>query len=86
MNDTSPPKPAAPAGGHLNPREAAEYLSLSRRRLDRYREEGNGPRFRKFGGRVAYAIADLDAWSAAHSHQSTHEPNYPGRKRRRGAP
>lgn len=81
MDDTTSPPPR----GHLSPRQAAEYLSLSQRRLDRFREEGDGPRFRRFGGRIAYAIADLDAWSAERSYQSTQDPNYP-RRRRRGAP
>lgn len=80
---TQPPAP--PLGGHLNTRQAAQYLGLSRRRLDRYRAEGNGPRFRKFGQKVLYTLVDLDAWSAAHTHQTTQEPDYPthGRRRRR---
>lgn len=64
--------------------QAAAYLNLSRRRLDRYRTEGNGPRFRKFGQKVVYTIADLDAWSAQHIHQTTHEPGYPTAPRRDG--
>lgn len=78
---TDPLKP--PPSGHLDTFEAADYLRLSRRRLDRYRSEGNGPRFRKFGQKVVYAIADLDAWSNAHAHQATYEPDYPTAARTR---
>jgi predicted DNA-binding transcriptional regulator AlpA len=79
MND----RPEKPTGGHLNTVDAAEYMGISRRRMDRYREEGDGPRFRKFGQRILYAISDLDAWSAQHSYQSTYEPGYPAPTRHR---
>ena len=46
---------------YLNTREAAEYLGLSTRTLDRYRVSGDGPVFLKFGGRVRYLLEDLDA-------------------------
>lgn len=40
--------------------EAANYLGLSSTTLARWRSIGaNGPTFRKFGGAVRYAIADL---------------------------
>jgi predicted DNA-binding transcriptional regulator AlpA len=67
----------------LDPNEAAQYLKISRRRLDRYREEGDGPRFRKFGAKVAYTVADLDAWSIEHAFQSTQDPDYPPTAARR---
>ncbi|HCC63444.1 MAG TPA: DNA-binding protein, partial [Pseudomonas sp.] len=37
---------------------------------------GGGPRFRKFGRRVMYAIADLDAWADLHSFEATSDPEY----------
>ena len=48
---------------YLSTREAAEYLGLSARTLDRYRVSGEGPVFHRFGGRVRYTRADLDAWA-----------------------
>jgi predicted DNA-binding transcriptional regulator AlpA len=50
-------------GKFLDNREAAEYLRLSPRTLDRHRLTGEGPRYRKFGRRVVYAIDDLEAWA-----------------------
>ena len=49
---------------YLITREAAEYLGLSSRTLDRYRISGRGPVFHRFGGRVRYTREDLDAWAA----------------------
>jgi predicted DNA-binding transcriptional regulator AlpA len=48
---------------YLDNRQAAQYLKLSPRTLDRLRITGKGPRFRKFGRRVIYAIEDLEAWA-----------------------
>lgn len=79
------PDTPVPLRGHLTTFQAAAYLNLSRRRLDRYRAEGNGPRFRKFGQKVVYTVEDLDAWSAQHTHQIIHEPGYPTAPRRDGS-
>jgi hypothetical protein len=43
---------------------AAVLLGLSPRILEKHRIEGTGPIYRKLGGRVVYAIEDLDAWAA----------------------
>jgi hypothetical protein len=48
---------------YLDNRQAAQYLKLSPRTLDRLRLTGEGPRFRKFGRRVIYAIEDLEIWA-----------------------
>lgn len=34
---------------------------MSNRTLERWRYEGKGPRYRKIGGRVLYAVADIEA-------------------------
>ena len=52
---------AAQPQRYLTNDEAAEYLRLSPRTLEKQRVIGGGPRFRKFGRRVMYAVADLDA-------------------------
>jgi excisionase family DNA binding protein len=58
----------------LSTDQAAFYVGLSRRTLEKMRMAGSGPRFRKHGRYVRYHIDDLDAWSEA----------TPMRKRARG--
>lgn len=38
--------------------EAADFLRLSPRTLEKYRVRGGGPPFRKLGRRVVYALSD----------------------------
>ena len=45
---------------YLSTREAAHYLGLSARTLNRYRVSGDGPVFHRFGGRVRYPRARGD--------------------------
>lgn len=56
--------------------EAAEFLRLSPRTLERMRVQGTGPRFLKLGpglrARVVYDLEDLLAW-LQRSHLSTSE-------------
>ena len=61
---------------YLTNDEAAEHLRLSPRTLEKQRVIGGGPRFRKFGRRVMYAVADLDAWADARSFDATSDPEY----------
>jgi predicted DNA-binding transcriptional regulator AlpA len=56
--------------------EAARLLGLSARTLEKYRCHGTGPVFRKLGGRVVYAIDDLDAWADQSACRSTSDPRY----------
>ena len=56
---------------YLNTREAAAWLNLSPRTLDRYRVSGDGPVFHRFGGRVRYQVADLETWASARRRVST---------------
>ena len=66
---------AAQPQRYLTNDEAAEYLRLSPRTLEKQRVIGGGPRF-KFGRRVMYAVADLDAWAADRSFETTSDPEY----------
>ncbi|HSV82692.1 MAG TPA: helix-turn-helix domain-containing protein [Ramlibacter sp.] len=61
---------------YLNNSEAAEFLRLSPRTLEKQRVIGGGPRFRKFGRRVMYAIEDLETWANARSFEMTCDPEY----------
>lgn len=68
-------QPAQPSR-YLTNDEAAAYLRLSPRTLEKQRVIGGGPRFRKFGRRVMYAVTDLDAWADARSFEATSDPEY----------
>ena len=61
---------------YLTNGEAADFLRLSPRTLEKQRVIGGGPRFRKFGRRVMYAITDLEAWADARSFEMTSDPQY----------
>lgn len=61
---------------YLTNDEAAGYLRLSPRTLEKQRVIGGGPKFRKFGRRVMYAVADLDAWADERSFEATSDPEY----------
>ena len=54
--------------------EAARFLSLSGRTLEKHRTYGTGPAYRKLGGRVVYAIDDLQAWADRGAKTSTSDP------------
>jgi hypothetical protein len=56
---------------YLRTAEAARYLSLSPRTLEKHRTYGTGPTYRKIGGRVVYAVADLNAWADVGTRTST---------------
>lgn len=48
---------------YLNTAQAAHYLGLSARHLERMRSQRGGPHFRRHGRFVFYHADDLDAWS-----------------------
>jgi predicted DNA-binding transcriptional regulator AlpA len=54
--------------------EAARFLGLSGRTLEKHRTYGTGPMYRKIGGRVIYALDDLKAWADLGAKNSTSDP------------
>ena len=54
--------------------EAARFLGLSGRTLEKHRVFGTGPTYRKIGGRVVYALDDLKAWADQGLRRSTSDP------------
>ena len=84
---TPPSVQSKPSARYLTNDEAAEFLRLSPRTLEKQRVIGGGPRFRKFGRRVMYAVADLETWADSRSFEMTSDPNYAARHatRRSGA-
>jgi excisionase family DNA binding protein len=65
----------------LTVKEAADLLRVSEITLSRWRLEGCGPPFRKFGRRVLYARCDVLAWADARQRWSTSEASASGEKR-----
>ena len=59
----------------LNATAAAKFLGVSKRSLERWRLEGTGPAFRKFGHRVFYAERDILDWVDARRYRSTSAHN-----------
>ena len=61
----------------LTPRETAERLRCSERKLERHRLTGDGPPFVKFGATVRYPLDGLTRWLADHMRRSTSETKPP---------
>ena len=57
---TPTPTPIPPR--YLRTPEAARFLGLSGRTLEKHRTYGTGPRYAKIGGRVVYQLDDLQKW------------------------
>lgn len=67
---------------YLTTAEAAAYLRLSTRTLEKHRCIGSGPRFRKLGRIIRYTIPELDKWASARMCEMTSEPDdVPSRRR-----
>ena len=60
---------------YLRTPEAARFLGLSDRTMEKHRSYGTGPVYMKIGGRVVYTLADLQAWSQRGVRSSTSDPN-----------
>lgn len=59
---------------YLRTPDAARLLGLSGRTLEKHRTYGTGPTYRKLGGRIVYAVEDLQAWADIGLRQSTSDP------------
>lgn len=62
---------------YLRTPEAARFLGLSDRTLEKHRVYGTGPTYKKLGGRVVYAVRDLQAWAERGTVTSTSDPTPP---------
>jgi hypothetical protein len=72
------PKPGAPLrfdNPFLTTVQASDFVRLSYRTLEKMRQNGSGPPFRRHGRYIRYHIDDLEAWSKANTHTSTHAPS-----------
>lgn len=61
----------------LHEAEVAKILSLKVSTLRRWRWEGKGPQFYKFGSAVRYSRPDIDAYIANNLRFSTSDPGSP---------
>ncbi|WP_234729397.1 helix-turn-helix transcriptional regulator [Acidocella facilis] len=59
---------------YLRTPEAARFLGLSGRTLEKHRTYGTGPAYRKLGGRIVYTVGDLQAWAEQGVRVSTADP------------
>jgi predicted DNA-binding transcriptional regulator AlpA len=79
-----------PMARYLRTPEAARFLGLSARTLEKHRVYGTGPSYRKLGGRVVYAPEDLQAWAERGTRASTSDPGkgivYPAKRREDAQP
>ena len=70
MSDTTAELPPR----FLRTPEAARFLGLSGRTLEKHRTYGTGPTYKKIGGRVVYALPDLQTWADRGTKSSTSDP------------
>ena len=79
-----------PFGRYLRTPEAARFLGLSPRTLEKHRTYGTGPTYRKLGGRIVYAPDDLKSWAARGVRHSTTDPGsdtvHPAKRRENDPP
>ena len=70
---------------YLRTPEAARFLGLSGRTLEKHRYFGSGPAYRRIGGRVVYSVDDLRAWADLGTKYSTSDPGQNDLMPQRGA-
>ena len=58
----------------LTTHDAAAYLHVSPRTLEKWRLQGGGPRYRKLVHRVVYTQGDIDTWVEEQARTSTSDP------------
>jgi predicted DNA-binding transcriptional regulator AlpA len=58
----------------LRTQEAARFIGLSYRTLEKYRMSGTGPKYMKIGGRIVYAVKDLREWAERSARRATSDP------------
>ena len=59
---------------YLRTPEAARFVGLSIRTLEKHRTYGTGPRYSKLGGRIVYRLEHLQAWVELGAKTSTSDP------------
>jgi len=67
----APPAPTPLPKKILSTSEAASFLRVSSRTLEKWRTYGGGPQFSRLGTRVVYSAEHLEAFAAARSRHNT---------------
>ena len=65
--------PSKDSRRYMSEKQAADYLGLSDKTLQRHRGAGTGLKYVKCGGRVLYDIQDCDHWMETQKVLSTSE-------------
>lgn len=65
----SEPETLSPSPPLLSTREAAAYLGIAMKTLDRWASLGVGPRYYKLEKHRRYTQEDIQAWLEARSHE-----------------
>lgn len=60
---------------YLNARQAAFFLKMSPRTLQRLRSKGEGPIVRRHARMVLYHVDDLESWSRTRADKRKSEPS-----------
>jgi hypothetical protein len=55
----------------LRTKEAARFIGVSSRTLEKHRIYGTGPKYSKIGGRIIYAVTDLRDWAERGARRAT---------------
>ena len=66
----------------LNTRQAARWVALSPRTLERLRANGGGPEYVKMGHAVRYAVPKLKEWVERCNRTSTSDDGRASKKKR----
>lgn len=60
---------------YLSPEQVSELVpGMTRRKLQRHRDDRTGPRYRKIGQTIVYAEADVRAWVEHHVVTTRQQP------------
>jgi hypothetical protein len=58
----------------LRTKEAARFIGVSCRTLEKHRTYGTGPNYSKIGGRIIYPVTDLRDWAERGARRATSDP------------
>ena len=73
VDDTDRANAARRGSPYLNTRQAAHFLKMSVRSLERMRAKGQGPTARRHARMALYHIDDLAAWSRTRADEQASE-------------
>jgi len=66
----------SPSRSMWTERQLAEFLGVSMRTVQAWRQRGGGPKFQKVASAVRYAPNDVECWLATRTRLSTSDPGH----------